>query len=53
MGGSASLIPKDCCEMDGVKCDDHDHITKINWSGHTLRGTIPPEIGILTYLKEL
>jgi hypothetical protein len=53
MGGDVSLIPVDCCQMDGIICSDDDHITEIDWIGQDLTGTIAPEIGMLTHLQEL
>ena len=52
MGGHVSLIPQDCCRMNGVACFD-GHVVGITWSYRGLNGNIPPEIGNLLYLKHL
>jgi len=41
------------CDFTGVTCDNKFHVTEINLPNYGLRGTIPPEIGFLTYLEVL
>ena len=52
MGGDVSLIPQDCCRMNGVACHD-GHVIAINWSNKKLNGTISPDIGNLLKLETL
>src|SRR5687768_9535525 len=42
----------DVCEWEQVECDDQGHITYLNLGDYSL-GTLAPEIGQLSYLKEL
>ena len=52
MGGHVSLIPQDCCRMNGVACFD-GHVVHITWVFQGLNGYIPPEIGNLVNLRWL
>ena len=52
MGGDVSEIPNDCCEMEGVKCEQ-GAVTMLRWNQQGLNGCIPAEIEKLTNLKVL
>jgi len=39
--------------IDGVYCDKNGLVDTLRWNGHGLTGSIPPEIGNLTNLKEV
>jgi hypothetical protein len=52
MGGDVSMIPQNCCRMNGVKCYD-GLVIGINWSNKNLNGTISPDIGNLENLNRL
>ncbi|WCJ26242.1 Leucine-rich repeat protein kinase family protein [Euphorbia peplus] len=44
----------DPCNWSGIWCSSaRDHIVKINISGSSIRGFLPPELGRLSYLQEL
>jgi hypothetical protein len=55
----SSTDPKECCEpenMVGVKCSGSgpdSKVTLIAWYDLNLTGSIPPELGNLTYLEKL
>jgi hypothetical protein len=52
MGGNVNIIPRDCCQMDGVTCAD-GHVTELIWVHQDLTGFIPPEIGNLANLQNV
>ena len=52
MGGHVSLIPQDCCLMNGVTCHD-GHVIELRWRYQGLNGYIPSEIGHLINLRWL
>jgi hypothetical protein len=53
MGGNVNSIPRDCCRMDGVRCNSDGHVTELIWVYQDLTGFIPPEIGNLANLQKL
>ncbi|XP_065858241.1 probable LRR receptor-like serine/threonine-protein kinase At1g63430 isoform X2 [Euphorbia lathyris] len=47
-------LDADPCNWSGIWCSSaRDHIVKINISGSSIRGFLPPELGRITYLQEL
>jgi hypothetical protein len=44
--------PTSCCNKGGVSCNG-EKVTKINWGGQSLTGSIPSELGKLVNLQEL
>jgi Leucine-rich repeat (LRR) protein len=50
-GGVTAL--KSACDYDGVVCNDDKKVTRIKARGRGLSGTLPDELGFLTYLTEL
>ncbi|KAL3780375.1 hypothetical protein HJC23_002668 [Cyclotella cryptica] len=41
------------CMWSGVSCDEYGHVTKLEFNGYSLDGTMPPEIGSLPFLEVL
>ena len=55
MGRQTDLDPTNryaCCAMEGVRCRGSD-VVEIGWQNQTLKGSIPPEVGILQNLQRL
>ncbi|KAK2664061.1 hypothetical protein Ddye_002635 [Dipteronia dyeriana] len=47
-------LDADPCDWSGISCSvTRDHVIKINISGSSLKGFVAPELGQITYLKEL
>nr|AMM43029.1 LRR-RLK [Vernicia montana] len=47
-------LDADPCDWFGIFCSfARDHVVKINISGSSIRGFLPPELGRITYLQEL
>jgi hypothetical protein len=45
--------PTSCCNKGGVSCNEDGKVTKIDWGGQSLTGSLPSEIGNLVNLQEL
>ncbi|XP_015570809.1 probable LRR receptor-like serine/threonine-protein kinase At1g63430 isoform X1 [Ricinus communis] len=49
-----NTLDSDPCDWSGIACSfARDRVMKINITGASLRGFIPPELGRITYLQEL
>ncbi|KDP25459.1 hypothetical protein JCGZ_20615 [Jatropha curcas] len=49
-----NTLDADPCDWSGISCNvSRDHVLKINISGSSMRGFLPPELGRITYLQEL
>jgi len=44
---------KSVCQMTGITCDAQDHVTKIELKNRNLQGSIPDQIGLLSFLDVL
>lgn len=50
---STNWLDSDPCGWARVQCDSEGHISRLNFLGNFLSGTIPPELGNLTHLTYL
>ena len=44
---------KSTCDWHGITCDSRGRVSQVQLKANNLRGSIPPEIGLLTELTEL
>jgi Leucine-rich repeat (LRR) protein len=49
----ATITAANACSLAGIGCDDQGHVTRIDLPFQNLNGTLPSELGNLTYLRRL